>query len=257
MTTSGNGAVAWNGGVAVARGHGEYGLLAQQHVLALLPGMAHWTVSRTKAEWVAVMESGCQALHDTLRLQLAHLPGHDLDGPVVRRGQEAVQGGTTLSVSVIVPTPTGRTLLTANVGGTAVLMGPVVHATAWPVTLIGQTLQEQANSVRGAVALLDIGPHPHRTLTADHSVIGDYDRLQGVVAADKLMCIYDDPTVINKYTCQPYTGQGGQGQDIVAVSPPGARDWTYTTRLRSIGDFYAHEQGMTCEPSCMFVDLDP
>ena len=91
------------------------------------------------------------------------------------------------------------------------------------------------------------------------------------------MFVYDKANVHLKYTCPLVFREDGTKEPkfvenpwgnklrptnvryepaVYAVTPPGVTDITCIAMTRSLGDFYAHQFGLSYEPDISFVELD-
>jgi serine/threonine protein phosphatase PrpC len=173
----------------------------------------------------------------------------DGDFGVVRRANGyPVHGGTTASVSVIVTYPdSSKLLITANVGDSDAIL--ILPDNAW--------------------ARLSVDHGPDRK--------SEFLRIQGLDAAKypvKLLFVYDKDNMYRKYECPQVFLQDGSKDPlfvkdpwgnglrptnvrydpaVYAVTPYGiTTDVTCIAMTRSLADFYAHQFGLSHEPSVGF-----
>jgi len=175
------------------------------------------------------------------------------DSDIVRKHTGfPVHGGTTGTICVIINLPKKRRVVCANVGDSDCLLLPV---------------NPKDRHAKFKHLSVDHGPDSPdefkriKSLNLNTSLIFVYDK-QGL---KKYECprVFDDDGVKNPdYVKDPW-GKGLRPTNVrydpgvYAVTPRGiGEDTTCIAMTRSIGDLYAHQFGMTCEPSVTFQELD-
>jgi len=183
------------------------------------------------------------------------------DKGVVRKSTGyPMHGGTTATIAILIDTPERRQVVCANVGDSDALILPLD--------------QKSFPSVKKNYIHLSIDHGPD---SAD-----EFLRIKSLPEKDypnKLIFVYDKSNVYRKYECprvfltsgskDPEYVKNPWGNDlrptnvrydpaVYAVSPPGIReDVTCIAMTRSLGDFYAHQFGLTWRPDVSVRKLDP
>jgi len=182
----------------------------------------------------------------------------DSKGVIRKSTGYPMHGGTTASVVITLDLPDRRKAICANVGDSDALLLPLDQKLLPDV---------QKNYVHLSV---DHGP--------DNA--SEFARIAALPAKDfphKLVFIYDKSNVFRKFECPKVFLPNGQkdpefvrnpwGNDlrptnvrydpaVYAVSPPGVReDVTCIAMTRSLGDFYAHQFGLSWVPSVQIKTL--
>eukprot|EP00457_Paulinella_chromatophora_P010154 gb/GEZN01010245.1/.p1 GENE.gb/GEZN01010245.1/~~gb/GEZN01010245.1/.p1 ORF type:complete len:397 (-),score=42.12 gb/GEZN01010245.1/:42-1232(-) len=163
---------------------------------------------------------------------------------------EPVHGGTTCTVAALIVSPDGkRNIVTANVGDSTGLL-------------------------IGSDGKFDF-------LTVDHGPENpdEYKRVQAAEGAIKLMFVYDKTNVFRKYECPLVFLESGERDPkyianpwgnglhptnvryepaVYAVTPRSvSKDSCCIAMTRALGDFYAHQFGLTNKPDVSIKTLDP
>ncbi len=178
----------------------------------------------------------------------------DEKGIVRAAGGLPVHGGTTASVVAQIANADGSvTLIGANVGDSAAVC---------------------VNNSDGTFSFLTVDHGPENE--------EEYERVRSLPASEypeKLLFVYDKSDVSRKYECPPvFTPQGVRDPvlagspwshglhptnaryepAVYAVTPRSVtRDATCIAMTRALGDFYAHQFGLTYEPSITVKKIPP
>lgn len=215
-----------------------------------------------EAEWRARLLELFDTLHESIRAALVGAPlsetgGQprvvDAKGIVRTQSGDPVHGGTTGSVVVMVQRPDSSCLVvTANVGDSAALLF----------------------RRDGQPPLPADAPNSYAFITVDHGPENpdEYARVQGVPGLEhRLQFVYDLTSVVRKHSCPRVFLKNGQLDQkfvenpwgnglhptnvryepaVYAVTPREVhRDTTCIAMTRALGDFYAHQFGLTHVPS--------
>lgn len=242
-------------------GHGGYGgMLASKHcgdmLIAFLEANKEVCPLWSDEEWTSHLQKFFPDMHNSFRDELIKPSQYSYeqkladDKGVVRTVcGDPVHGGTTVTIIVVLIDMNGkRTVISANVGDSTALL---------------------------------ISPNGYKFLTMDHSPdeetewkrINDLDEL-----LTKLLCVYDKTNIYKKFLCPLIFDANGVKNPIYVTNPWGnglhptnvryepavyavtpsnvQRDITCIAMLRSIGDFYAHQFGLTCEATITVNKLD-
>jgi len=217
--------------------------------------------------WVEQMNNFFGKMHESVREEFVKLeqarrvlsgqPCDDIvdhNGIVRKHTGFPVHGGTTGTIIVYINLPDRRRAICANVGDSDCLLLP--SATA-------QTKTRQ----RYKHLSVDHGPDSPeeyfriQNLHLDTSLIFVYDK-QGVKKHECPKVFLPNAVKDPDYVKDPW-GMGLRPTNVrydpgvYAVTPVGVgEDTTCIAMTRSLGDLYAHQFGMTEEPSVTFEDLD-
>lgn len=248
----------WNGKVASEKARNTSLQYFQEHSLAC----ESWTVE----EWKHQLSESFRLAHQAIRdcfindTKDAHNPNArrvlDDKGIVRSPAGDPVHGGTTATVVVCIrpSTPEGKlTLICANCGDSTAL-----------VVDLGECPPEQKCT----------------HLSDDHGPESDveYKRVQALDCKIKLLFVYDKTNVFRKYECPlVFREDGTKDQKFIqnpwanglhptnvryepavyAVTPQSiTKDSTCIAMTRALGDFYAHQFGLTAVPSINVHELD-
>lgn len=251
----------------VMDGHGGYnGMIASHVALDTLWGFFQQHSDRVQAwsveEWQQRLRHAFALAEDAIRQKfLAELTAHsglpndhylDAQSVVRRSNGHPVRGGTTCTVTVVVLSPAGdeASVITANVGDSMAMLVPTWCSSS----------HEAASQ------------YQYQVLTSNHTPnsVHEYARMQSLHLASSLRLVYDRASVKRKYECPAVFTPDGQLDPVVAsnpwqfgLHPANVRmepamygvtprnvtvDATCLQMTRTLGDFYAHQFGVSSEP---------
>jgi len=233
----------------------------------------HWKecLKWTNEEWKKNMVEMFNMLHQSIREAFVNLEKKsrisnqantdnvlDSKGVIRKSTGYPMHGGTTASVVVTLDLPTERKAICANVGDSDALLIPLD--------------QKLLPDVRRNYVHLSVDHGPDNA--------SEFARIAALPKEDfpqKLVFIYDKSNVFRKFECpkvflpsgvrDPEYVRNPWGNDlrptnvrydpaVYAVSPPGVReDVTCIAMTRSLGDFYAHQFGLSWVPSVQIKEL--
>lgn len=230
----------------------------------------------SEADWRRVLKEFFQMLHETIRAEFVEAETQhrtkakestkkivDKLGIVRKITGFPVHGGTTATVCIVVNTKGNRKCICANVGDSDALLLPINQK---------ELPEVQKNYLHLSV---DHGPESGK----------EWERIDQLPKADypyKLLFVYDMNNTYRKYECPrvfleigPHRGtkdpeyvKDPWGKHlrptnvrydpaVYAVSPSGIEeDVTCIAMTRALGDFYAHQFGLTWEPDIYLRPLD-
>ena len=208
-------------------------------------------------KWCSYLQTLFPLMHDSSReLLVSSSPNRFIDGKGVVRtvSGDPVHGGTTATIIVLLTGADGkRTVISANVGDSTAM-------------LISSRL-----------------PNGYKFLSKDHSPDEEeeWKRIKDLdekIYPEKLLCVYDKSNVYRKFQCPLVFDTSGVKVPIYVTDPWGnglhpsnvryeaavyavtsgnvERDTTCIAMTRSIGDFYAHQFGLSCEATITVDELD-
>lgn len=239
---------------AVFDGHGGYnGLIAsntcRDETIAYLDDHAKALESWSVDKWEVVLKELFSTLHTLIRDRFIKAEPHqrevDKKGIVRDRNGDPIHGGTTGTVAVLIANNDGSfTVVSANVGDSA---GLLVDS-------------------KGEYVFVTVDHGPENP--------DEYKRVQSLDSKEhptKLLFVYDKTLVCRKYDCPKVFLETGERDPIFvqkpwamglhptnvryepavyAVTPKSVKkDTTCIAMTRALGDFYAHQFGLTYEPS--------
>lgn len=231
----------------------------------------------SKEDWEKELKTFFLKLHDNIRnvfveqeMSYRSKSNASMDGIVDKKGVvrrssgQPIHGGTTASVCIIVNSEDKRECICANVGDSEALLLP-----------LNQKLLPKVQK-------------NYLHLSVDHSPnsLKEWERIDKLPKdeyPDKLVFVYDKTNMDLKFKCPhvfleygPMRGTKDQeyvrnpwGHDlrpcnarydpaVYAVSPSGVKeDRTCIAMTRALGDFYAHQFGLSWEPNIFVTALDP
>jgi len=227
-----------------------------------------WSKSDWEKKMVALFDTLHQSIRDKfVKVETAHrIKSQQSEenvltkGGVIRKSSGyPMHGGTTASVVIAIDTDDTRQCICANVGDSDALLLPV-----------DQRLLEETQK-----------NYMHLSIDHGPDSAAEFMRIKNLPKDEypkKLMFVYDKAQVRRKYECPQVFLSNGQkdpefvknpwGNDlrptnvrydpaVYAVSPPGVReDVTCIAMTRSLGDFYAHQFGLTWRPDVQIKKLD-
>jgi len=187
------------------------------------------------------------------------------DRGVVRTADgKPIHGGTTASLCIVINTKTSRRCICANVGDSEMLLLPYSRKLLPKV---------KKNYLHLSVTH---GPDNHKEWERIHLLPNDEYPLKllfvydtGAAKKEKCDCPrvfqehgpnagFKDPDYVKDpwdYDLRPTNARYDPA--VYAVSPRGAEDVTCIAMTRTLGDFYAHQLGLTWEPTVYITNLDP
>jgi len=200
----------------------------------------------------------------TVAPEVSKLPFLDDRGVVRTANGRPIHGGTTASLCIVINTKTARRCICANVGDSEVLLLPYS--------------QKLLPEVRKNYLHLSVthGPDNPKEWERIHLLPKDEYPLKllfvydtGVAKKEKCDCprVFQeygpnaglkDPDYVKDpwdYDLRPANARYDPA--VYAVSPRRAEDVTCIAMTRTLGDFYAHQLGLTWEPSVWITNLDP
>jgi len=248
---------------AVFDGHGGYnGLVAsntaREQTLIYFEKNKYECEKWSVDEWKTQMRGLFEQLHHTIREKFLNDTSADLSKPAGRRVMDEkgivrtptgdpVHGGTTGSLVAKVKNADGSvTLITANVGDSTCLISPKGGGGNLQFLTVDHGPESKDEYLR--VKLLDPNLYPQ-----------------------KLLFVYDKTSVFRKYECPSVFLEDGNKDPTFVTNPWGnglhptnvryepavyavtprvvTKDSTCIAMTRALGDFYAHQFGLCCDPS--------
>jgi serine/threonine protein phosphatase PrpC len=251
-------------------GHGGYnGMIAsqtakdatltffQQHSNAL----ESWTID----QWEGHLTSLFLAIHDAIRnrfmthtSQSPHHGAHserryvDDKGIVRTATDDPVHGGSTCTIVALISSSNSNeaTVISANVGDSTALLLPVYKDN--PPHSVSQPNYEFLST--------DHGPENQH----------EYLRIKSMQLPTRLLLVYDKTSIMRKYECPPVFQENGEREESLVSNPWGhglhptnvryepavyavtprtvTKDSTCIAMTRALGDFYAHQFGLSAVP---------
>lgn len=257
-TTSNNKCIV--GGVM--DGHGGYnGMIASQTArdtaLDFFDKHSSECESWSIDEWKSHLHDLFLHMHQTIRNKfIEHNSAHghteqrhiDDKGIVRTANNDPVHGGSTCTIVVLIKSSNNKsaTIISANVGDSTSLLLPVNK--------------------------LDAPSNLYEFLSTDHGpeASEEFMRIKQMNISTRLLLVYDKTTVMRKFECPTVFNEDGKRDEQLVSNPWGhglhptnvryepavyavtprtvSKDSTCIAMTRALGDFYAHQFGLTCEP---------